>query len=144
MCMQVAILCPNTPPILEAHFAIPAARAVITAINYRLNAEEVNYIIHHSEAKMFIIDAEYKHLIPKDLDIPVIFITESDRDPYEEMLRLGESGRWQDLELAADELEVFGFSYTSGSTGKPKGVRHAYRVCPADDKHGWSFWKSDQ
>ncbi|CAO3672745.1 unnamed protein product [Umbelopsis ramanniana] len=124
---RVAILCPNTPPILEAHFAIPAARAVITAINYRLNAEEVNYIIHHSEAKMFIIDAEYKHLIPKDLDIPVILITENDQDPYEEMLRLGESGRWQDLELAADEREVFGFSYTSGSTGKPKGVRHAYR-----------------
>ncbi|KAH8552646.1 AMP-dependent synthetase and ligase [Umbelopsis sp. PMI_123] len=124
---RVAILCPNTPPLLEAHFGIPAAKAVITAINYRLNAQEVDYIVRHSEAKMFIIDAEYRHLIPSDLDIPIVLITEDNQDPYEEMLRLGEHGRWQDLELVTDEREVFGMSYTSGSTGKPKGVRHAYR-----------------
>jgi fatty-acyl-CoA synthase len=94
-----------------------------------LNAQEVDYIIKHSDAKMLIIDAEYKQLVPADLKIPVVIISEDDKhDPYEEMLKLGEKGRWQDLELVEDERDVIGMSYTSGSTGQPKGVRHAYRV----------------
>lgn len=125
----MAILCPNTQPILEAHFAIPAARAVIVALNHRLNASEVEYIVKHSDAKMFIIDSEYQHLIPAKLDIKVVVIHEGAKDdPYEAMLKLGEHGQWSDLELAGDERDVFGISYTSGSTGRPKGVRHAYRV----------------
>jgi fatty-acyl-CoA synthase len=125
----VAILCPNTPPILEAHFAIPAARGVIVALNHRLNASEVEYIVQHSDAKMFIIDSEYQHLIPANLDIQVLVIHEGAKDdPYEALLKLGEHGHWSDLELAGDERDVFGISYTSGSTGRPKGVRHAYRV----------------
>ncbi|KAJ2962767.1 hypothetical protein NQZ79_g2105 [Umbelopsis isabellina] len=125
---KVAILCPNTQPILEAHFAIPAAKGVIVALNHRLNASEVEYIVKHSDAKMFIIDSEYQHLIPASLDIKVLVIHEGAKDdPYEAMLKLGEHGHWSDLELAGDERDVFGISYTSGSTGRPKGVRHAYR-----------------
>ena len=54
---RVAFLCPNTPPMLEAHFAVPAARLVLVAINTRLGKDEVSYIVEHSGAKMVFVDA---------------------------------------------------------------------------------------
>ena len=42
---RVAVLCPNIPALLEAHYAIPLAGAVIVALNTRLNAEEISYIL---------------------------------------------------------------------------------------------------
>src|SRR5690349_2647837 len=47
---RVAFLCLNTPPLLEAHFAVPAAGGVLVAINTRLNTQEIEYILHHSGA----------------------------------------------------------------------------------------------
>src|ERR671921_2224845 len=60
---RVAFLCPNTPPMLEGHFAVPAAGLVLVAINTRLGKDEVSYIIEHSGAKMVFVDAELEHLL---------------------------------------------------------------------------------
>src|SRR5918993_4756975 len=49
---RVAFLCPNSPPMLEAHFAVPAAGNVLVSINTRLAKDEVKYIVEHSGAKM--------------------------------------------------------------------------------------------
>ena len=60
---RVAFLCPNTPPMLEGHFAVPAAGLVLVAINTRLGKDEVTYIVEHSGAKMVFVDAELEDLL---------------------------------------------------------------------------------
>src|SRR3712207_6269695 len=60
---RVAFLCPNTPPMLEAHFAVPAAGLVLVAINTRLGKDEVSYIVEHSGAKIVFVDAELEELL---------------------------------------------------------------------------------
>src|SRR3712207_4202876 len=53
---RVAFLCPNTPPMLEGHFGVPAAGMVLVAINTRLGKDEVSYIVEHSGAKLIFVE----------------------------------------------------------------------------------------
>jgi len=126
---RIAILAPNIPALLEAHFAIPAARAIIVAINTRLHADEIDYILSHSRAKVLLVDYEYMGVVPVGIKIPVIKIDDSGllADPYEQFLEKGQGGGWWGLEQTTDEEDVIAIGYTSGSTGKPKGVETHYR-----------------
>src|SRR5581483_2835862 len=87
---RVAFLCPNTPPLLEAHFAIPAAGGILVAINTRLNSQEIGFILQHSGAKFLFVDHELFPLVePLKLDgIEVVRIadTGASDDPYEQFL----------------------------------------------------------
>src|ERR1044072_9404644 len=56
---RVAVLCPNIPPMLEAHFGVPAAGGVLVAINTRLSSDEIGYILQHSGATFLLLYAEY-------------------------------------------------------------------------------------
>src|SRR5919199_390621 len=53
---RVAFLCPNIPPMLEAHFAVPAAGGILVAINTRLSSAEIGYILQHSGARFLVCD----------------------------------------------------------------------------------------
>ena len=90
---RVAFLCPNTPPMLEAHYGVPAAGGILVAINTRLNSQEIGFILQHSGAKYLFVDRELANLIePLNLDtIEVVRIDDSDpeNDPYEQFLAQG-------------------------------------------------------
>ncbi|MGI8866297.1 MAG: AMP-binding protein, partial [Rubrobacteraceae bacterium] len=60
---RVAFLCFNIPPMLEAHFAVPAAGMVLVAINTRLGKDEVKYIVEHSKSKLVFVDTELEKLL---------------------------------------------------------------------------------
>src|SRR3954453_22612532 len=60
---RVAFLCPNIPPMLEAHFAVPAAGNVLVSINTRLAKNEVKYIVENSNSKMVFVDHEFEELL---------------------------------------------------------------------------------
>ena len=60
---RVAFLCPNIPPMLEAHYSVPLAGGVLVPINTRLSASEIAYILHHSGAKVLCVDTELAALI---------------------------------------------------------------------------------
>src|SRR5215208_4915806 len=79
---RVAFLCPNTPPMLEAHFAVSAAGLVLFAINTRLGKDEVSHIIEHSGAKMAFVDAELEDWL-EDVETVRIDDTGEQGDPYE-------------------------------------------------------------
>src|SRR3954453_17490063 len=69
---RVAILAPNTPALLEAHFGVPAAGGVLVAINARLSAPEVHAILAHSGARTVLVDAELAALadgLPAGVDV---------------------------------------------------------------------------
>ncbi|KAG0004461.1 hypothetical protein BGZ80_005615 [Entomortierella chlamydospora] len=129
---RVAVIAPNIPAMLEAHFAIPAAHGIICAINTRLVATEVAYILEHSGAKVILCDSEFKDLV-KDSKLPKVFIEDTGlaTDPYEQFVAKGLSKAdtlgWSGLDQTDDENEGVSLCYTSGTTGKPKGVLYTYR-----------------
>ena len=112
---RVAALCPNVPELLELHFGVPAAGGVLVAINVRLSADEVAYIVEHSGARVLFVDPELEELaadVPGDVERVVL------GGGYERLLAEGDPGGVPSL--LRDEEEPIAIDYTSGTTGKPR------------------------
>ncbi|MBV9455174.1 MAG: long-chain-fatty-acid--CoA ligase [Rubrobacter sp.] len=124
---RIAFLCPNIPPMLEGTFAVPLVGLVLVAINTRLSAGEVEYIVEHSNSKMVFVDSELEELLEGVEDIEVVRIedTGDEGDPYEDYLAEGSPAAVESV--LEDEEETISINYTSGTTGQPKGVMYSHR-----------------
>jgi len=132
----VAVLAPNVPALLEAHYAVPMAGAVLNALNYRLDARSIGFILGHGNAKLLIADREFGALAREALrelsrDIPLIEIADGDNGvslggtEYEAFLAEGDpAASWSP---PVDEWTAIALNYTSGTTGNPKGVVYHHR-----------------
>ena len=132
----VAVMAPNVPALLEAHYGVPMAGAVLNALNYRLDARSIGFILGHGAAKMLIVDREFAPLAKAALgelgrQIPVVEIDDgSGQDAlggveYETFLAEGDpTAPWSP---PADEWAPIALNYTSGTTGNPKGVVYHHR-----------------
>ncbi len=129
----VAIVAPNIPAIYEAHFAVPMIGAVLNALNTRLDAGAIAFMLQHGEAKVLIADRELSAVVGTALHMlesrPLVIDID---DPlgtggellgemtYEAFLAAGDPDfAWQ---LPEDEWDAIALNYTSGTTGNPKGV----------------------
>ncbi|TYO96237.1 acyl--CoA ligase family protein [Desulfallas thermosapovorans] len=130
---KVAFLCPNLPPLLEAHYAVPLVGGVLVSINIRLASQEVAYILQHSESKMLFVDTEFAGIIKPILgeigDIKIINICDVepkafDGPDYEEFIAVEPEEFYYGVD---DEQQPITLNYTSGTTGKPKGVLYTHR-----------------
>ncbi|KAK3706123.1 hypothetical protein LTR37_012950 [Vermiconidia calcicola] len=138
---RVGILSTNTPAFLETFFGVGGAGGVNVAINYRLKAEDIEYIFEHADVDSIVVDAEYEALLDgfrrkfPGVHILVDTDTDSDSGAYDKAVLEGweyddENGSqgWDGLETQVpDEEGLIALAYTSGTTAKPKGVEYTHR-----------------
>jgi acyl-CoA synthetase (AMP-forming)/AMP-acid ligase II len=120
----VAVLAPNSHVLLEAHFGVPWAGVPLVAVNTRLSAGEVGYILEHSEASVLVHDPMFDELVAdaiRRLARPPAVIRVGER--YEELL----AGARALALTPSDERSLLSINYTSGTTGRPKGVMYHHR-----------------
>ena len=134
----VSVMAPNIPALYESHFGVPMTGAVLNALNIRLDAKTLAFILEHGEAKVLITDTEFSPVIKDALrickqDLLVIDIDDPEGPggdrlgelTYEELLTEGESNyTWS---APDSEWNAISLNYTSGTTGNPKGVVYHHR-----------------
>ena len=137
----VAALLPNIPEMVECHYGVPMSGAVLNALNTRLDADTIAYILDHGEARAIIVDKELIPLLRLALlqakAKPIIIEVDDPEaheaarantlggQPYEAFLTEGDPGfAWP---MPADEWDAITLNYTSGTTGRPKGVVYHHR-----------------
>ena len=134
----VSVMAPNVTAAFEATFGVPMQGAVLNALNYRLNATEIAFILDHGECKLLITDTEFSPVIEEALEKvahrPIVVDIEDPNGPggkslgemnYEAFLETGdEDHQWGPPE---NEWDAISLNYTSGTTGNPKGVVYSHR-----------------
>ncbi len=124
----VAIMAPNTPQMLEAHYAVPMLGAVLCAINIRLDGAAIGFILQHSEAKVVLTDTEFAGVMAPALAASELLVVDIDDTAgkrigtieYETFI--GQGDPEHPVRLPDDEWQAIALNYTSGTTGNPKGV----------------------
>ncbi|HEX5130597.1 MAG TPA: AMP-binding protein, partial [Usitatibacter sp.] len=134
----VAIMAPNVPALLEAHYAVPGIGAVLNALNYRLDSAAIAFCLEHGQAKVLLTDREFSPVVSKALaqlgreifvvDIDDVLGPGGERlgsIDYESWIAQGDPAFA--LPGPADEWDSAALLYTSGTTGNPKGVVYHHR-----------------
>jgi fatty-acyl-CoA synthase len=132
----VAVMAPNVPALLEAHYGVPMAGAVLNALNYRLDARSIAFILGHGEASLLIADREFAPTVKAALEefdgpMPLVEIDDAaggvplGGTEYEDFL--GEGDPDAEWAMPHDEWDPIALNYTSGTTGNPKGVVYHHR-----------------
>jgi acyl-CoA synthetase (AMP-forming)/AMP-acid ligase II len=136
---RVAIVSQNAARLLTSFFAVSGSGRILVPVNFRLNADEVGYIVEHCGATMLLVDPELDDAL-RAVDAKHRFVigTEADAVLYRDD---AEPEPWRD----ADEDTTATINYTSGTTARPKGVQCTHRTLWLNAAvFGWQAGVSDR
>ena len=120
---RVAIVSPNSARFMITLFGVSAFGRVCVPVNFRLNADEVSYIIEHSGATVLLIDPEVEPaLAGVQCKHRIVLDGVSDAELFAPAPDGAQPKAW-----AADENATASINYTSGTTARPKGVQLTHR-----------------
>ena len=138
---RVAIVSPNSAKFLVSYFGVSAYGRVLVPINFRLNRDEIAYIVSHSGAQVVLYDPELTGAI-ETIDVPIKVCMNGVDD---QQWFCDDSERPAPLPWAADEDATCSINYTSGTTARPKGVQLTHRNCWLNAViFGWHVSVSDR
>lgn len=130
----VSVIAPNLPELMELHFAVPMAGAVLSALNTRLEPETIAYILAHSDARMVLASSDMLPLVdaalsrmkdsPEVIEITLPGAPATRASSYGDLL---DSAPFAGSGLPEDEWQAIALNYTSGTSGRPKGVVYHHR-----------------
>jgi len=136
---RVAIVSPNAARFLVSLFGVSVFGRVIVPVNFRLNAEEVRYIVEHSGSTVALIDPELDEPL-KQLNVKHRFVLGASTDA-QLFGRPDAAPRGR----VTDENATVSINYTSGTTARPKGVQLTHRGCWLNAvTFGWHLGLSDR
>ena len=134
----VAVMAPNVPAFVEAHFGVPLSGAVLNALNTRLDPAALAFVLRHGEAKVLLTDREFSPVVAAALTLldekPLVIDIDDPLAPsgdligamdYEAFLKGGKPDHRPPA--IEDEWDAIALNYTSGTTGDPKGVVYHHR-----------------
>jgi fatty-acyl-CoA synthase len=151
----VAMMLPNVPASLEAHFGVPMCGAVLNALNIRLDAKTIAFILDHGEAEVLLTDKEFAPVINEALSLceakPLVIDVDDALAPEGELLGeieyeafLAEGSASYDWQYPENEWDAISLNYTSGTTGNPKGVVYHHRGAALNSLGNITAWAMPQ
>ena len=151
----VAVMLPNVPASLEAHFGVPMCGAVLNALNIRLDAKTIAFILDHGEAEVLLTDKEFAPIINEALSLckakPLVIDVDDALAPDGELLGeieyeafLAEGNTGYDWQYPENEWDAISLNYTSGTTGNPKGVVYHHRGAALNSLGNITAWAMPQ
>lgn len=134
----VSFFLPNIPQMFEAHYGVPMSGGVLNAINTRLDAATVAFILNHAVSKVLVFDSALGSVVDEamsmvDHEVLLIQVVDlvADQKPHGDVLEyeafLASSPEQVELRPCLDEWDAIALNYTSGTTGNPKGVVYHHR-----------------
>ncbi len=122
---RVAIVSPNAARFLISYFGVSAYGRILVPVNYRLNADEISYIVGHSGASVLLVDPESEDSLRGiSAKHKIVLDGSADAELFAPAADRAEPAAWE-----ADEDATASINYTSGTTARPKGVQLTHRNC---------------
>ena len=151
----VAVMLPNVPASLEAHFGVPMCGAVLNTLNIRLDAKTIAFILDHGEAEALLTDKEFAPIVNEALSLckakPLVIDVDDALAPDGELLGeieyeafLAEGNTGYDWQYPENEWDAISLNYTSGTTGNPKGVVYHHRGAALNSLGNITAWAMPQ